>query len=427
MFKRTRLLAPDPAEGTLKAKESTPPADNLPTEGVSDALEFLELPDGLKDRVAAEDKAPAKTPAPEAKAVEELAQRAKAANRTPEQQTEFEKAEAAKKAAAPAKPEFSADEQAWLDLRAKASTEAEIAALDKDMPAFNEAQVAWINAQADATEADAGRPDAADAAKGEPTKVPEFSAEQKPFVDKLQADLAAAQAEAQSHSKRVEELTAEVTSLKQAAPPAAAPIHPLLLTDNPAEIDNWERGVEDFIAWGRQHWDGSDAEPAQGDKPAVPAYSAAQIRERVTFYEQQLRKLVPAARQAQTMRAAQHSEAVKAYPVLGDPKSGESQIAAGVLKAYPFLKAIPNFMLIIGDAIRGEKVREAEAKAKTTPPKRAAFRIAPKVVARGTPGGASKLASKPAADKTIDTQKFVEAKNSGIDEIEALAQTLGDS
>ena len=433
MFLRRPLLAPQTGEAggssqsaTTPAKKSTAPKAVLETTGISDALEHLDVPEGMKAAVLEGEKAAASRPQPtaEEKAATELAARAEEAGRTIEKQQEFEKAGADNNTeATPTKPEFTPDQEAWLKLRTEAKTPEEIAQLEKEMPEFTDEQAAWINAEADREEK-GGEKAAATVAD----KAPEFTAEQKPFVEKLTADLTATQAKLAAESKRVEELTAQVTELQQKAVPAVvANIPPLLLTDNPADITAYEQDLEAFIAWGRANWDGSEAVPAQGEQPAQRAYTAAEIRKAVTARETELRKLVPAARRMLEARQQEATAAKTIYPALFDGKSNEAKLAQSVLKQWPMLKAIPNHLVIIGDAIRGEAARVAEAKAKASvngKPK--AFRV-PKAPVRPTVTGASRVASRVAEKAAPTVKKFMEARKTAPDEITALAETLGEA
>lgn len=424
MFKRHPLLAPEGSEGggtPTPARKNTPPAAVLDTAGISDSLEHLDLPEGLKAAVKTAEKTPeapaTKTPTAEEKAAAELAARAEEAGRTPEEQTEFEKQAAA---AAPTKPEFTADQEAWLKLRSEAKTPEEIAQLDKEIPEFNQEQADWINAEADRTEKSTAASPESEA------KEPEFTAEQKPFVEKLTADLTETQTKLAAESKRVEQLTAQVTELQSKGVPAVVGnIPPLLLTDNPADIDAHEKNLESFIEWGRANWDGAEAVPANGDQPAQRAYTAQEIRTAVTRREQELRKLVPAARNMLQARQNEAAEARKIYPALFDAKAEENKLAQAVLKQWPMLKAIPNHLVIIGDAIAGKRERVAKAKSKTNG-RPAALRVTPKSPVRASAGGTSKVTAKTNEKPGPDVKKFMEARKTEVDEITALAKTLGD-
>src|SRR6266403_419635 len=154
MKRQSLLLDKAPAEGgntpaIVPAKESTKPENTLATGGISDALEFLDVPDALKATVKKAEGQTQPAPTDEAKATAELQARATAAKRTVEEQKTFEEGEAQKAGAAGTKPEFTADQSAWLELRAAATTPEAIVDLEKEIPEFNEEQAAWLNAEAD--------------------------------------------------------------------------------------------------------------------------------------------------------------------------------------------------------------------------------------------------------------------------------------
>lgn len=409
----------DAGTGQIAAKKSTPSTTALPTLGISDSLEHLDVPEALKASIKkSESTSPQPSPQGgegEAEAAAKLEERAKAAGRTSAEQKTFEEAEAAKAAAAGTKPEFTTDEQAWLDLRAKATTPEEIAELDKQMPEFSQEKIDWINAQADAAEKAEGEGD---------EKVPEFSAEQKPFVDKLTQERDEFKTKFEEAESKRTELEAEVAELsKGAAPAVTGNLHPLALVDDATAIDTHEENLEKFIAWGKAHWDGSEAMEKDG-KVEQRAYTAKEIREAVAQRETELRKLIPAARGALQSRQAHMAEAKKIYPALFDAKSPDSKLAAGILKQFPFIKTMPNFMTIIGDAIAGERARTAAAskngKGKT------ALRIPPRPPKAGAGAPAARIAAKPAATKGPDVNKFIASKNGAGGEMAALTEVMKD-
>jgi len=440
---------------TVPAKTSVTTPTLLGTADVDDALAFIpDLPAHLQPKPKAEVRS-AKGEEPTAEEKNNAGGRGTKADGGEGAAATDEKAEkGGEGAAATKKPEFTEDQQAWLDLRAKATTAEEIAQLDKDMPEFDEAQVAWINAEADRAENDESGKRKAE------TNAPEFTKEQKPYVDKLTAELAETKTKLAAADSKRAELEADLQKAQAGAKPIAGNLHPLALTDDPREIDAYEKGLEEFIAWGRANWDGSEAVEASGDTPAQPAYSAAQIRKAVTAREAELRKLIPAARETLKARQAEQAEARATYPATFDPQQPLGKVTEALLKDWPVLKAMQNHRLVIGDAIAGEQLRYAafgdkdgpkisqdaaktllqavpalggllpqlkaiaEGKVKTKAAKPGALRI-PVRPPKGTPGAPSRVAVSKPAEKGPDVNKFIKLKDGPGGEMAALAEALG--
>jgi hypothetical protein len=416
-MKSTLLRNKEGGEGgegaPLAAKTNAPVDNSLPTLGISDALEFLEVPETLKQQVAKEEGKPAKPAA--AKPAAPAAKADEGKSKAGEQEgAEGAEGDDKGKEAATA-PEFSAEQQAWLDKRNAATDAKEIAKLDAAMPEFSQEQADYLNAKADEAEPGDGEKKA-----DEEIKAPEFTDEQKPFVEKLTTELTETKTKLTALESKRSELEVEVARLANTPPPVAGNLHPLALTDNPADIDTHEKNLEEFVAWGKANWDGADEVKDDSGKVTQRAYTAKEIREAVTRRETELRKLIPAARETYQQRMAQLNEAKKIYPVLFDAKSEEAKLASAFLKQWPVLKAIPNVMTIIGDAIAGERARAAAAAGANKKP---ILRIPAKPV-RATAGTASRVAVKPKADKTPTAERFIAAKKTAATEVDALARVM---
>jgi hypothetical protein len=364
--------------------------------GISDALALLEVPAELQAKIEASEKAkPAAAEAAPAKPTKA------AGGDTPPLQ----------------EPTWTAEQQAWFDARAKATTAEDIAKVDATAPEFSEEQRAWLEAQTE----DGGR------SATSPT-LPEFTTpEQKAWADQQTAALAAAKKTADEATAKITELQAEVDKLQAAPAPIAGNVHPLALVDDAAQIDAHEEALEKFILWGKTNWDGTAEVPAANGQPGVRAYSAQEIREAVTKRELELRKVIPAARQALAQRQEQTQAARGIYPETFNPQTPEGQTTANLLRQYPILKVIfPNFHVVAGDAFRGEKLRLAEAaKTKTTKgklpvPPRPGLKIPPKA---GGGGGARPGQTTKAKDLTAEKFQTARTANGG-DELAALTSLM---
>lgn len=251
------------------------------------------------------------------------------------------KAEAtpAKPAATPAAPaELTADQKAWLELRAAAKTPEEAAEIDKQAPAFSDEQ--WAAAEGVIT---------ADVAARDATAKPE----------ELQTQLTAAQAEVTKAKTELEEkskrLTAVEAELKRAQtqPLPLAPMHPLM-TATPEELAKAEASAAQVKEWALRNWDGV---AAAGDQPA---YTAEQVRTAYARADKQLGTIIPAAREYHKVYEEQNAVARQVYPALFDPQSPHFQTRESILRQLPGLKAgLPQISTVMGDAIVGETLRGA--------------------------------------------------------------------
>ena len=209
----------------------------------------------------------------------------------------------------------------------------------------------------------------------------------------------------------IEALRAKVAELetaltrKEPQPVQVAPVHPLLAEDDPAKIADAERQLEQFERWALENWDGTEAVEAAGDQPAIPAYPAQAIRKRYAELKTIRERVIPQARELAARRKALTAEARAVYPELFDPKREEYSAVTEILQYAPGLKAVlPNIYLVLGDALRGEKLRLEQARKAKTPARPAA----PKVPARPA-AAAARPAATPPKSKGPDPARFVAA------------------
>jgi hypothetical protein len=236
----------------------------------------------------------------------------------------------------------------------------------------------------------------------------ETEEEEKPEAG---AELKELQTQLDAEKTRVAELETELQA--RATRPveiAATALHPVLMADSEQDIAKMDAQLGAFEAWALKNWDGTEAVEAKGDQPAMPAYSAEQVRARYAAIKEQRAKLIPAAKEALATRRTYEKDARAAYPELFDAKKPEAQMLRAVLAQAPGLKVIfPNIHMVFGDAIRGEKARQAEAAAKAKPAK--AAKPAPKVPVRVAPGSGKPVGGTPAKKATggvLNIDRFLE-------------------
>lgn len=222
---------------------------------------------------------------------------------------------------------------------------------------------------------------------------------------KAKTDLEAAQTEV----ARLTELT------KERRPVAIAKMHPTFMLGDLNAVAQRERELSNFEAWAVEHWDGADAQEARGDVPATPAFTAAQIRAQYTKAKQEREGMIPKVREHLKWRETFDNTEVKAaYPELLNPKSPEYVVMQNILGEMPGIGAkLPNIKMIIGDALRGEKVRMAEAAAKVKTGATAAkagtvagAKVAPRLPTTAAPARAS-AAARPKKSNVPDEAMFV--------------------
>lgn len=221
-------------------------------------------------------------------------------------------------------------------------------------------------------------------------------------VDKLTA-------RAKSAEEQAAALQAELASAKEALAKAQPIIvqdtaDPLADITSPADLDakiasanTVLDAVPDLIA--KAEMEGGEVEVPMGNG-ATQKFTSAQLRERLQVAKSIVRG-ESAKRSYFQQRETYIAEAKTAYPEIFQEGSRLRQTMQATLRQLPALARLPNLELIIGDALRGQAARFAEAenlvkakaKAATPAPKPAAKAVAaPKVVA---PSAAPRAKSTP--------------------------------
>lgn len=264
-------------------------------------------------------------------------------------------------------------------------------------------------------------------------QAPELTPEVKSWVDE---QFAAKDGELATLKEQHDAAVAEVEELKGklaeggTQPLGIAPIDPLFLIDDPAVLETEAGKLRNFEAWALKNWDGVPATEASADGKvkAHPGFTGEEVRERYAQVKELRETILPAAREGIKTRQAHEAQARKVYPALFDPKRPEYKTTQDLLRLAPGLKAIlPNIHIVIGDSLRGERIRLAEEKAraskvkpgtgKTTPPKPPA-----------KPSAAAPRTVTPPAKKSedvVDTNKFTKMMEGGATGRQALIEALG--
>lgn len=190
-----------------------------------------------------------------------------------------------------------------------------------------------------------------------------FSPEQTADVERrLTEALGPVQDELAVERARAETLEGKLAAVTNPAPLPPG-IHPLLITDDLADVEKRQRAVDAFIEWADEHPGGYEAQ-----KEGEQSWSAEQVRKVARQMEREDAKLLPQARALIAERADRRKVARVHYPALFDPKSAEYRIRQGLHARAPWLKAVfPQFDLWLGHMIAGEKVFNARAKGKPQP------------------------------------------------------------
>lgn len=206
-----------------------------------------------------------------------------------------------------------------------------------------------------------------------------------------------------ARSKGLEEENTTLKSQLEKAQPitlSPSPGDPLAHLNSAQEVVDTVNHLEEVCTWCTEHLDGGEIE----EKDGLREYSAEEVRKRLAAAQQMLRRHVPARMQYLEQKARYDALCKQVYPELFNAQSEESKIAWTFLRQNPEILKLPQYALIIGDAIRGGRLREEEAKAKakaspagvTRPgaPRPAGQKFAPRAI---SPGAAKNVRSNGAA------------------------------
>ena len=197
-----------------------------------------------------------------------------------------------------------------------------------------------------------------------------------------------------ARSKGLEEENAGLRSqLEKAQPITLQPSaeDPLAnLTDAQAVVEQVKL-MHAFKAWAVKHWDGGEAKDQNGNPREL---NAEEVRENYNRAEE---IIFHAPQRLEYLARKERFDGLckEVYPELFDAKSPESQVAWAFVRENPGILRLPQYALIIGDAIRGGRLREEEQKAKKAKAEAARPTLgrpttAPKLAPRAISPGAAK-------------------------------------
>lgn len=165
---------------------------------------------------------------------------------------------------------------------------------------------------------------------------------------------AKAKAEANRLGSRVEELTTELDAARKkvGAPASATGIHPALLLESAAEIDQYADALDAQEASLDQFVDtGIEADEAKD----TPGFTPEQVRARLRQIQRERDRIIPQARTLVQQRAESVTAVKASYPELFDPKTEEYRIADSLRKLLPELRRLPDADAMIAKFVLGTK------------------------------------------------------------------------
>lgn len=169
--------------------------------------------------------------------------------------------------------------------------------------------------------------------------------------------------------KRFAELTGQIRNLRQEneqlkqtsnGQAAAKPAHvdlELLQAETPEQIAQLRERFQDVEEWAELNRDGVEANP---DNPELTPYSREQVSQARVNARKKLREIDAREKQlehTQRFNAAAH----QIFPGFNDPDSEFARALSGVLRDVPEIRRLPNYRIIVGDALLGAQVRAKQA------------------------------------------------------------------
>lgn len=162
------------------------------------------------------------------------------------------------------------------------------------------------------------------------------------------------------------------------------------------QIDAERQKAKDLRRWCRKNRDGAVINGKNGEVE----YDSTQIEDILENAEEALDTHLPEREKFVEASVYWEPEAVKAYPWIEDRGSNENKLFNQALKAFPQVKALPDYKILLGDMLVGRALRisnetskpesKIKAKAKPKAPKQPA---APSADRTTTPPTAAKISA----------------------------------
>ena len=203
-------------------------------------------------------------------------------------------------------------------------------------------------------------------------------------------------------SSQIRSLRAENEQLRQSSggqSPARQNIADVevLQAESPEQLADLREQTERLEEWAELNREGVEADP---EKPNSRAYTPQEVAQVRINARRKLRAIEAREKQVEHTQRF-NAAAAELFPGFKDPDSEESRAAAYLLQMVPELRRLPNYRVIIGDAIANERMRRKQArettKAKQSPngkplpgkPAQSVVRKPPHVNAAPSRGGAA--------------------------------------
>lgn len=153
------------------------------------------------------------------------------------------------------------------------------------------------------------------------------------------------------------ETTQGAASMSDAA--KALQMHPLYLENDPALIDKRLEEIHQFEIFALDNDEG-DVEIGE------TVYSQKDIRKHLADIRHEREAVLPRVRESMKLRSSAEDAAKKTYPEIFDRNTQEYRFYQEVIKTVPQLRKLPQISIMIGDMIRGARVRSESVKTGTT-------------------------------------------------------------
>jgi hypothetical protein len=193
----------------------------------------------------------------------------------------------------------------------------------------------------------------------------EAQEEEAGFAAKFQKRVDKLTARAKGAEERAAELEAKVKELESQAGQGLAPVSPtrespLANVDSVGELEQRAQLAFQAKTWCLENLDGGEVETGEGQTQFLDGKAVKQV---LAASESMLAQHIPNRHAYLVNRAKFDTEARKAYPSLFKAGSEEAKVLAQWVKVFPEVRKFPDFVLIIGDALAGQKARFARSKA----------------------------------------------------------------
>jgi len=224
-------------------------------------------------------------------------------------------------------------------------------------------------------------------------------------VGKLVGKRNEAQKAAEEATARAETAEAQVAQVDINRAARQFNVPDVFMTEDASKIAEREQELVSFLEFAEDHMrEGySHTNKETGEEIEV---TPDDLRAAHTKRQRELLTMIPKAKQILQMRASADGVARQQYPELFNKTSDDYSLMQAFLKQAPYVRQFPNYRILIGDMIAGQKARAAKADVpvkKKPPPK------APRVQPQRKSSASTKRAARPkGAETTVNYQRLAE-------------------